>query len=143
MNQLAAKLGLSTELEFYDVYSLDESELSHIPRPALALLVIIPLTPSWEKDRQAEDVNKGDYQGSGPQEPVIWFKQTIGRSPLVMIYGRLATQLGDLEWLIIVIQAMLVDPSDFFTAPSTDPQLVISDQVRILIIYAVVPSHSK
>ncbi|EEY16264.1 ubiquitin carboxyl-terminal hydrolase YUH1 [Verticillium alfalfae VaMs.102] len=81
MNQLAATLGLSSDLEFYDVYSLDDPELlAHIPRPALALLVIIPLTPAWDQSRQAEDADKEDYTGSGPDEPVIWFKQTIGHA---------------------------------------------------------------
>lgn len=81
MTGLATELGLSPELQFYDVYSLDEPELlTHIPRPALALLVIIPLTPAWDRDRRAEDAGKGDYVGSGPDEPVIWFKQTIGNA---------------------------------------------------------------
>ncbi|KAI2771557.1 putative ubiquitin carboxyl-terminal hydrolase [Daldinia loculata] len=81
MNQLAAKLGLSRELSFYDVWSLDEPELlAHIPRPALALLVILPLTPAWKAEREAEDAEKEDYQGRGPEEPVIWFKQTIGNA---------------------------------------------------------------
>lgn len=81
MTRLATKLGLSPELQFYDVYSLDEPELlAHIPRPVLALLVIIPFTPAWDRDRQAEDAGMGDYAGSGPDEPVIWFKQTIGNA---------------------------------------------------------------
>lgn len=81
MNELATKLGLSSELQFYDVYSLDEPEqLAHIPRPAMALLAIIPRTPAWERDREAEDANKEPYTGSGPDEPVIWFKQTIGHA---------------------------------------------------------------
>ncbi|KAK4132493.1 cysteine proteinase [Trichocladium antarcticum] len=86
MNALAEKMGLSDELEFYDVYSLDEPDLLwHIPRPVYALLVIIPLTPAWRQDREAEDVALGDatsYYHGGPagagDEPVIWFKQTIG-----------------------------------------------------------------
>jgi ubiquitin carboxyl-terminal hydrolase L3 len=78
MNALASKLGLSKDLQFYDVYSLDDPELlSHIPRPAYALLVILPLTSAWDRDRQAEDSATADYDGSGAQEPVIWFKQTI------------------------------------------------------------------
>ncbi|EGY21320.1 ubiquitin carboxyl-terminal hydrolase [Verticillium dahliae VdLs.17] len=81
MNQLAATLGLSSDLEFHDVYSLDDPELlAHIPRPALALLVIIPLTPAWDQSRRAEDADKEDYAGSGPDEPVVWFKQTIGHA---------------------------------------------------------------
>lgn len=81
MNALKKKLGLSDELEFYDVYSLDEpSLLAHIPRPAYALLVIIPLTEAWDRERKAEDTAKEDYLGSGKDEPVIWFKQTIGHA---------------------------------------------------------------
>lgn len=81
MTQLATKLGLSPELQFYDVYSLDDQELlSYIPRPALALLVTIPRTPAWQRDYEAEDAGKGDYAGFGPTEPVIWFKQTIGNA---------------------------------------------------------------
>jgi ubiquitin carboxyl-terminal hydrolase L3 len=80
MNALATELGLSPALAFYDVYSFDSSALEHIPRPALALLVIIPLTPSWATNRSAEDANKGSYTGHGDNEPVIWFKQTIGHA---------------------------------------------------------------
>ncbi|KAL3449113.1 ubiquitin carboxyl-terminal hydrolase [Aspergillus insuetus] len=81
MNQLATKLGLSSDLQFYDVYSLDDpGPLEHIPRPVLALLVTIPLTPAWDRSRHAEDATKEPYAGSGPDEPVIWFKQTIGHA---------------------------------------------------------------
>lgn len=81
MTTLADRLGLSDELAFYDVWSLDDASLlAHIPRPALALLVIIPLTPAWEATRRAEDSASGPYQGQGDSEPVIWFKQTIGHA---------------------------------------------------------------
>lgn len=78
MNHLAYKLGLSQDLAFYDVYSLYDSDLlSLIPRPVYALLVIIPLTSTWNQFRQEEDTPKGIYDKSGPDEPVVWFKQTI------------------------------------------------------------------
>jgi ubiquitin carboxyl-terminal hydrolase L3 len=81
MNALSSRLGLSPSLQFHDVYSLTEpSLLSLIPRPALALLVIIPLTPAWHANRITEDSPKGEYQGKGNDEPVIWFKQTIGHA---------------------------------------------------------------
>lgn len=81
MNALKSRLGLSDDLEFYDLYSLDEPELlAHIPRPALALLVIIPLTTAWDDERRAEDTDKPEYSGHGEDEPVIWFKQTIGNA---------------------------------------------------------------
>lgn len=105
MNQLATRLGLSSELQFYDVYSLDEPELlSHIPRPVLALLVIIPLTPAWDQSRKAEDADKAYYAGSGPEEPVIWIKQTIGHA------------CGSIGLLHSVINGPAVD----FIKPNTD-----------------------
>lgn len=81
MNPLKKRLGLSDDLQFYDVYSLDEPTLlAHIPRPAYALLVIIPLTKVWDEERKNEDAAKEDYAGFGEDEPVIWFKQTIGNA---------------------------------------------------------------
>jgi ubiquitin carboxyl-terminal hydrolase L3 len=81
MNALSLKLGLSPTLQFHDVYSLTDSTLlSLIPHPIHALLVILPLTPSWDANRTSEDANKSPYTGSGPSEPVIWFKQTIGHA---------------------------------------------------------------
>lgn len=81
MNTLAHTLGLSPTLSFHDIYSLtDPTLLSLIPRPAHALLVIIPLTPTWSSSRIAEDADKVDYTGKGESEPVIWFKQTIGNA---------------------------------------------------------------
>ncbi|KAK8049124.1 hypothetical protein PG994_010854 [Apiospora phragmitis] len=67
MTELATKLGLSAELQFYNVYSLDEPQLlQHIP--------------TWNAERQAEDSAKPDYSGVVSQEPVTWFKQTIGNA---------------------------------------------------------------
>ena len=80
MNYLAQELGFDTSaFSFHDIYSLTDPDiLAFIPRPALALLVIIPLTPTWHEERTAEDKDKPEYAGKGEEEPVIWFKQTIG-----------------------------------------------------------------
>ncbi|KAI8932838.1 hypothetical protein NX059_010321 [Plenodomus lindquistii] len=80
MNSLAQDLGLDTDAySFHDVYSLTDPDLlAFIPRPVVALLVIIPLTPTWHAARTSEDKDKPEYAGKGDQEPVIWFKQTIG-----------------------------------------------------------------
>ncbi|KAF2827946.1 cysteine proteinase [Ophiobolus disseminans] len=81
MDHLARSLGLDNTLAFYDIYSLTDADLlAFIPRPVYALLVIIPLTPTWRESRQSEDKDKGEYQGKGEDDPVIWFKQTIGNA---------------------------------------------------------------
>jgi ubiquitin carboxyl-terminal hydrolase L3 len=81
MTPLAHTLGLSPSLSFHDIYSLTDPDLlALIPRPAHALLVIIPLTPTWHAARETEDADKPEYVGKGPDEPVLWFKQTIGNA---------------------------------------------------------------
>lgn len=81
MNRLAHSLGLSSKLAFHEVYSLiDPDLLSFIPRPVYALLAIIPLTDRWNELRHSEDDSLQNYDGAGPQEPTVWFKQTIPRA---------------------------------------------------------------
>jgi ubiquitin carboxyl-terminal hydrolase L3 len=78
MSHLVRQLGLSPSLQFHDVYSLTEpSLLEFLPRPALALLLVFPVTETYERFRREEDAPREDYEGSGPDEKVVWFKQTI------------------------------------------------------------------
>jgi ubiquitin carboxyl-terminal hydrolase L3 len=81
MDNLAKALGLDDSLSFHDIYSLTDLDLlAFIPRPALALLVIIPFTPTWHEMRTTEDKDKREYEKSGDEDPVIWFKQTINHA---------------------------------------------------------------
>jgi ubiquitin carboxyl-terminal hydrolase L3 len=81
MNSLVHKLGLSQHLGFQDVWSIDDSDLlAFVPRPAHALLLIFPVSETYEKFRREEDESKTEYSGSGESEPVVWYKQTIGNA---------------------------------------------------------------
>ncbi|GAW10842.1 hypothetical protein ANO14919_001770 [Xylariales sp. No.14919] len=78
MTSLLRKLGLSSALQVHDVYSITEPELlAFIPRPALALLLVFPVSATYESSRLAEDAGVEEYEGHGDSEPVIWWKQTI------------------------------------------------------------------
>ncbi|KAI4244564.1 MAG: hypothetical protein LQ352_006783 [Teloschistes flavicans] len=78
MTSLVHKLGLSPTLAFHDVYSLDDpSLLAFVPRPVYALLLVFPVTTSYENAKRAEDASLPEYAGSGKGEEVIWMKQTI------------------------------------------------------------------
>lgn len=78
MTDMVHRLGLSRSLVFHDVYSLTEpSLLSFLPRPASALLLVFPVTDRYEKFRREEDSTREEYQASGDDEEVVWFKQTI------------------------------------------------------------------
>ena len=81
MTSLLHKLGLSSKLAFHDVYSIDEPELlSFVPRPAHALVLVFPVSDTYEKFRAEEDKDKVEYTGYGTGEPVVWYKQTIGNA---------------------------------------------------------------
>ncbi|KAK0733501.1 ubiquitin carboxyl-terminal hydrolase-like protein isozyme L3 [Lasiosphaeria miniovina] len=135
MNALAAKLGLSPDLAFYDVWSLDEpSLLAHIPRPAHALLVIVPLTDAWNQEREREDVadysyyydKEGDGSGSEHKQPppVIWFKQTIGEA---------CGSIGMLHCAINGAAAQFIVPSSALDKIRTDAlPLAMDDRAQML-----------
>ncbi|KAB5572442.1 hypothetical protein GE09DRAFT_955653 [Coniochaeta sp. 2T2.1] len=78
MTSLLHTLGLSPALQIHDVYSLTDADLlAFIPRPALALLLVFPVSAAYESHRLSEDSLAEPYSGSGNQEPVLWFRQTI------------------------------------------------------------------
>jgi ubiquitin carboxyl-terminal hydrolase L3 len=78
LTTLIHKLGVSSALQMHDVYSLTEPELlAFIPRPALALLLVFPISAVYESHRMAEDSLVAEYSGTGNTEPVLWWRQTI------------------------------------------------------------------
>lgn len=78
MTTLIHKLGVSDALEMHDVYSLTDPDLlAFIPRPALALLLVFPVSAVYESQRMAEDSLVDEYKGKGDTEPVLWWPQTI------------------------------------------------------------------
>lgn len=80
MSQLAHKLGLSSQYRFHDVYSLDEqSLLALVPRSCHAVLFIFPMTPVSADFYNQDEADRPKYNGcgAGPEEPVMWFHQTI------------------------------------------------------------------
>lgn len=81
MTSLVHNLGLSPDLSWHDVFSLDDPELlAFVPRPSHALLLVFPVSSAYEKVRLEEDGPLPEYTASGPQEEVLWFKQTIGNA---------------------------------------------------------------
>ncbi len=81
MTALVHKLGSSQSLSFHDVFSIDDPDLlSFVPRPALALLLVFPVSKTYETYRMEEDAKRPLYEGKGTEEPVIWYRQTIGNA---------------------------------------------------------------
>lgn len=78
MTRLVHNLGLSPTLAFHDVYSIDDPDLlAFVPRPVHALLLVFPITSTYEKARADEDGPLPEYNTSGSEEEVLWIRQTI------------------------------------------------------------------
>ncbi|KAK4231389.1 hypothetical protein QBC38DRAFT_247347 [Podospora fimiseda] len=79
MTSLLHSLGLSPTLQIHDVYSLTDPDLlAFLPRPALALLLVFPVSATYESLRLSEDAL---YTPPPPtNDDVIWFPQTIRNS---------------------------------------------------------------
>lgn len=78
MSHLVHQLGLPKSLGFTDVFSITEPDLlAFVPRPSHALLLVFPVSKTYEAARISEDRDLPEYTGSGAAEPVMWFKQTI------------------------------------------------------------------
>ncbi|ABN64687.2 ubiquitinyl hydrolase 1 [Scheffersomyces stipitis CBS 6054] len=78
-SELAFKLGLSPVVDFHDVYSLTDTELlAFLPNPVYAVILLFPLTESYENYRKTEDSNIPQAYHNQHIETIKWFKQTIG-----------------------------------------------------------------
>lgn len=80
--ELAKSMGLQPTLAFNDVFSIDDPDLlAFVPRPVYALILVFPVSESYEKHRQVEDGQKSeDYYtkiAGTPEQKSLWFRQTI------------------------------------------------------------------
>lgn len=98
--QLIHQLGVSTSLAFHDVLSIDDPDLlALIPRPALALVLVFPTSTAYEEQKAKDEISRDDYVGSGDEEPVMWYRQTINNA--CGLYGILhAVSNGDARHFI-------------------------------------------
>ena len=75
---LMHKLGAATSLQFVDIWSIDDPvQLALIPRPVLALVLVLPTSEAYEQRKLDDEATRQTYTGHGDGEDVMWFKQTI------------------------------------------------------------------
>jgi ubiquitin carboxyl-terminal hydrolase L3 len=77
LNDLMYGLGISSSLALTDVWSIDDPiQLTLIPRPAFALILVLPTSEEYERHRRSTRVPIGITEDSKGEE-VIWIRQTI------------------------------------------------------------------
>lgn len=80
LKHLCGNLGISQDLAFHDILSLSPEFVGEwYPRPCHAL-ILLAHTPIYKAARSVIEPTIPEYNGSGPSEPVLWMKQTIGHA---------------------------------------------------------------
>ncbi|KAJ5160662.1 ubiquitin carboxyl-terminal hydrolase isozyme L3 [Penicillium canariense] len=79
LSHLCRNLGISRDLAFHDVLSTCPELLAWVPRPVYALILLAD-RPIYNAARSAIEPTVPEYHGSGPDEPVMWMRQTIGHA---------------------------------------------------------------
>ncbi|KAJ3299192.1 Ubiquitin carboxyl-terminal hydrolase isozyme L3 [Borealophlyctis nickersoniae] len=73
------RLGVTSQLEFTDVWGLDPELLQFIPRPVAAVVLLFPITPKYEEFRKAEE-ERIKSQGQTVSPNLYFVRQTIGNA---------------------------------------------------------------
>ncbi|KAI3338340.1 ubiquitin C-terminal hydrolase L3 [Ustulina deusta] len=81
--ELIHTLGMSKRLAFHDLLTLspsDEDLLSFVPRPALALVLVIPAPEGYTARLREEEKDVPPHGKKGDEEDVVFYHQTIGNA---------------------------------------------------------------
>ncbi|KAG1362127.1 ubiquitin carboxyl-terminal hydrolase 3 [Cocos nucifera] len=82
MNQFIWGLGVPAEdVEFNDVYGLDDELLEMVPKPVLAVLFLFPPSTQTEAEREADgEQDTTEKKLQEPNKNVYFLKQTVGNA---------------------------------------------------------------
>ncbi|KAH7879112.1 peptidase C12, ubiquitin carboxyl-terminal hydrolase 1 [Lentinula edodes] len=82
LNSWANKAGLDKEeLQFSDIYGLDEELLDMVSKPVKAVLLLFPISKTLEaKRREEDDLIRSEASSPSLFNSVIWIKQTISNA---------------------------------------------------------------
>ncbi|KAJ5602187.1 hypothetical protein N7510_011721 [Penicillium lagena] len=94
LGHLCRNLGVSRTLTFHDILSTSSDLLAGIPRPIRALILLCD-QPIYNAARTTVEPTIPEYHGHGPQEPVLWMKQTIGHACGLMALLHCVFNLAD------------------------------------------------
>lgn len=77
---LCENLHISPDLNFHDIISTAPEFLQECHFQPCHALIVLAQNPIYEAARSQVELTIPEYKGSGPTEPVIWIKQTIGHA---------------------------------------------------------------
>ncbi|KAJ1642147.1 ubiquitinyl hydrolase 1, partial [Dispira simplex] len=77
MNRMLRRLGVAEGYGFNDIWGLDPELLAMVPQPCLAVLLLFPITPAYERHVQEE---RRQPQTHEDPRQIFFMKQTIGNA---------------------------------------------------------------
>lgn len=98
LSRLCENLGVASGLSFHDVISTSPELLNGVPRPIHALIMLAD-RPIYVAARATVEPTIAEYGGLGPDEPVLWMKQTIGHACGLMALLHVVFNLRDGRYL--------------------------------------------
>ncbi|KAI0533517.1 ubiquitin C-terminal hydrolase L3 [Xylaria digitata] len=81
--ELIHELGMSRRLAFHDLLTLSPADadlLASVPRPALALILVIPAPEGYTARLRDEEKDVAPHDKKGDEEDVMFYHQTIGNA---------------------------------------------------------------
>ncbi|TRX97311.1 hypothetical protein FHL15_001589 [Xylaria flabelliformis] len=81
--ELIHTLGVSSRLAFHDLLTLSPSDaelLAPVPRPALALILVIPAPDGYTERLAEEEKDVPVHDAKGDEEDAVFYEQTIGNA---------------------------------------------------------------
>jgi ubiquitin carboxyl-terminal hydrolase L3 len=97
MSKYVQRIGVPSRWELVDVLGLDDEQLSWVPKPVLAVLLLFPCSEQYEKHKREEDAR---LKADPPKVPddVFYVKQTIrnacGTMALIHAVANNADEIG-------------------------------------------------
>lgn len=100
LSRLCENLCVAPGLSFHDVISTSPELLGDIPRPVHALILLAD-RPIYAAARAAVEPTITEYARLGPEEPVLWMKQTIGHACGLMALLHVVVNLNGGRYLTV------------------------------------------
>ncbi|KAF7715840.1 Ubiquitin carboxyl-terminal hydrolase [Penicillium ucsense] len=100
LKTLCNNLRVAPGLQFIDIVSLSPDDLRQYSTTPCRALIVLAETAIFSHARPTKGLPIPEYQGSGPEEPVLWMKQTINHACGLMALLHVLFNVHDSRYVV-------------------------------------------